>query len=245
MRLKLLTTPAIMGCFLATALTAHADGVWTLGLFAGVENDLYVNSKDQAEAIPYLAYDTEKFHFGLDGIAYHAMVTDNAIFSFLLSPRMEPNYSKGPVFAGLKRDTAVELGFDGQYYFGPAYIGASGLVDISDTHNGYEVSTKLGFVLESGAFSLDASVGARHRSKKLNQYLFGVSATEATASRTAFQVGETTTAIASISAAYAINGRVSLIGDISMEEVGKIKNSPLVNNTGANTSIAIGVVYSF
>ena len=245
MRLKLSSTSAILGCFLATTQTAHADGVWTLGLFASVEDGLYANSKDEAEVMPYFAYDTERFHFGLDGIAYHAVVTDAATLSFLLSPRMEPNYPKGPVFAGLKRDAAVELGFDGQYNFGSVYIGASGLFDISDTHNGYELSTKLGYGFESGAFSLDANVGVRHRSKELNQYLFGVSPAEATAARAAFQAGKTTTAIANISAAYALSDQLSLISDISVEEIGNTRNSPLANNIKSNTSLAVGMVFKF
>lgn len=243
MELKQFSMPVFLLC-LAIPSQVKAEGVWTLGLIGRAETGYYINQDDEIEGLPYLAYDTKRFHFGLDGIAYHAFQADNAKLSVLLAPRLKPDYPDDTIFSGLNRDTAVELGFEGRYDFGVGYVGATGLFDISDAHNGYEVLTKLGFTHKSGAFSLDASIGVRHRSKELNQYLFGVTAAEATATRVAFQSADSTTGIANLRGVYSFKNRVSLVGDITFEDLGSMRKSPLVNKN-TNTTVALGLIYQF
>lgn len=235
---------------LGMASGAHADGTWTLGAIVEGETGYYVGQKDEVDLLPYISFETERFEFSLhDGVAYHAIQGEGpngsaGQLSIVLTPRWEPDFSDDPIFDGLERDTAIELGVRGVYERGLFFVEGEALADVSDTHNGYEASAFVGLQYEAGAFSLEGGIGARHRSGDLNQHLFGVSASEANATRAAYTPGDSTTGFASITAAYALNDNTALVGDITFEDLGNMDASPLVDK-GSNTSLAIGLIYQF
>ena len=235
---------------LAAGSGLHAEGAWTLGAIIVGETGYYVGQKDEVALVPYISFETERFEFSLhDGVAYHAFQGDGpngsaARLSFVLTPRWEPDFSDDPVFDGLDRDTAFEVGMRGAYARGLFFAEAEALADVSDTHNGYEASAAVGLQYEAGAFRLEGGVGARYRSGDLNQHLFGVSASEAGATRAAFTPGDSTTGFASVTAAYALNDNVALVGDITFEDFGNMQASPLVGK-GSTTSLALGLIYQF
>ncbi len=235
---------------LGMASGAIADVTWTFGAIAQGETGYYVGQKDEVVLLPYIAFETERFEFSLhDGASYHAIQREGpngsaTQLSFVLSPRWEPEFSDGPIFDGLERDTAIELGVRAVYERGLFFVEGEALADVSDTHNGYEARAFVGARYEVGAFSLEGGIGARHRSGDLNQHLFGVSASEANATRAAFTPGDSTTGFASITAAYAVNNNIALVGDITFEDVGDMDASPLVDEV-SNTSLALGLIYQF
>lgn len=228
---------------------AYAQGTWTLGAIAIGETGYYVGHKDELSLVPYVSFEAQRFEFSLtDGVTYHALQDENSHggvqLSFVLTPRWEPEFSDDAIFDGLERDTAIEVGVRGIYKNGLFFAEAEALADVSDTHSGYEASTFAGMQFESGAFSLEGGIGARYRSDDLNQHLFGVSASEATANRAEFTPGESTTGFASITAAYALNDKIALVGDVTFENLGNLDRSPLVDK-GSNTSLALGLIYQF
>lgn len=78
-----------------------------------------------------------------------------------------------------KRDYAVELGFetlfDGEW--GAATLRA--FRDVSGTHDGFEVGADYDYRFTRGRFSIAPSVGVEYKSRKLNDYYWGVHGDEA------------------------------------------------------------------
>lgn len=90
------------------------------------------------------------------------------------TPSPEPKPFKPP-----KRDYAYELGletlFDGEW--GSATVRA--FHDVSGTHDGFEVGADYDYRVTRGRFSVAPSVGVEYKSRKLNDYYWGVHADEA------------------------------------------------------------------
>ena len=90
------------------------------------------------------------------------------------TPTPEPQPFKPP-----KRDYAIEFGFetlfDGEW--GAATL--RGFRDVSGTHDGFEVGADYDYRYTRGRFSIAPSVGVEYKSRKLNDYYWGVHAGEA------------------------------------------------------------------
>ena len=226
------------------ASSAAAEGDWIVGLIVQGDSQIYEGGTDDAILLPYLAYETDRLHIGLDGISYQALDYGDLAVDVTLNARFGPDFPDTTLFEGLDRDTAFELGFDAQYNFGAAYVGLALAGDISGAHDGYEGQASLGYAFETGALALDVSAGVILRDANLNAYLYGVSAAEATATRAAFDLGDTTNGFASVSAAFALSDQAYLIAEVSYEDLGDARNSPLVSKS-ESTEISIGIGFQF
>ncbi|MEL6641792.1 MAG: MipA/OmpV family protein [Pseudomonadota bacterium] len=221
-----------------------AEGTWTIGAFAAGGQSPYVGDKDEAALFPYLAYDTDTLHIGIDGLSYTLLDTGDLAFDVILTPRFAPDFPKTDLFDGLKRDDALELGFDATYAFGAAYVGLAAAGDITDAHEGYSAQARIGYTFDVGDAAIDLAAGVEFRDAKLNNYLYGVADNETTATRTAFDVGDSTTAFASLSAVYPLSNNIFMIGEVSVEDLGDVSKSPLVDRDRV-TDLTIGVGFQF
>ncbi len=224
---------------------ASAEGDWTVGILGVGATGVYVGEDDAASFAPILSYDTEKFHIGLDGLSYQVYDYGLGQIDLVLGYRGAPAFpEKKALFDGLKREDAVELGISTQMEFGNAYVGLDTLTDVTNAHGGTEADISLGYVINAGGLQIDAAVGAKYRDDKLNQYLYGVSAAEATAGRSAFSAKNTTTAFANLTVAYPITDNLAAVAQIGYEDLGKNGDSPLVKKS-STTGIGIGVAWTF
>lgn len=224
---------------------AAAEGQWTVGILGVGATGVYVDEDDAAGFAPLLSYDTEKFHIGLDGLSYQVYDYGLGQLDVVLGYRGAPAFpDDNPLFDGLKRDDAVELGISTQLEFGNAYLGLDTMTDVTDAHGGTEADLSVGYVVAAGNFQFDAAVGARFRDEKLNQYLYGVTPAEATADRAAFTAENTTTAFANMTVAYAISDNLTAMAQVSFEDIGDNQDSPLVDKS-SSTGIGLGLAWSF
>lgn len=233
------------------ATPTNAEGQWTTGVMVTAETGYYTGTGDDVLVLPYLAYDSDKFHFGVtDGLAYHFASIEGqngngGRFSAVLRPRWEPGLRDTGPFAVLDRDIAVEAGLSARYNIHQSYFAeAEALADLSGVHEGYEVSGAVGFMYAAKRFSFEGRVGARYRSEDLNQYLFGVSADEATAQWAAFTAGDGVTGFARLTVSYGISKNIALVGDLTFEDFGGLTKSPLVENS-TNSALSLGILYQF
>lgn len=223
------------------ATAATAEGVWIAGAGVNASQSPYVGDKDEASLFPYLAYETDRLHVGVDGLSYTVLDNGGLSLDVTLDPRFAPDFPGTELFDGLKRDDALELGFNATYHFGAAYAGLSFAHDVTDAHEGYEGAASVGYELELGQLGINAAAGVKFRDANLNNYLFGVSDDEATATRAAFDVGDTTTAFASLTAIYPLSDTMFLLGEISVEDLGDAAKSPLVDEERlADITLAVG-----
>jgi outer membrane scaffolding protein for murein synthesis (MipA/OmpV family) len=271
---KSLTAVAILLCFATTPLLAeetlpkgnlpidsppvdsppagkwNSNGTWTFGLIASGGKSIYVGEKNKATVLPYLAFDSERLHFGVDdGLAYHFLnfgdpQTSGGQLSLVLAPRWETALRKSSIFDGMDRDLPIEGGVRGRYNAYGFFGEAKALFDISGVHGGYELEAALGAERQFGRFGFEAKLGARYRDKKLNFDLYGVSAAHATATRKHFTPDASVAGFASIGARYFMSEDLSLIGNVSVENIGKMKDSPLVERDHS-IFLTIGIMKSF
>lgn len=227
------------------ATGAYAEGTWTFGLIGGGTKGVYVGEDDYTYgAVPMLSYDTERLHIGLDGVSYEAFDYGIGTVSLSLGYRGAPDFPDKDLFKGLKRDGAVEAGIGTMLNFGDAYLGLDVSKDITDAHKGTEATATIGYVLDAGAFQVDMAIGAKYRDAKLNQYLYGVTAAEATSVRAAYTAEKTTTGFASLTVGYPITDSVTLIGSVDYEDLGKSADSPLVKEQHP-VSFGLGAIMRF
>jgi len=103
-------------------------------------------------------------------------------------PGVQPGKEEPVAFKPPERDYAIELGFetlfDGEW--GAATLRA--FRDVSGTHDGFEVGADYDYRLTRGRFSVAPTVGVEYKSRKLNDYYWGVHADEASATIVEYDV---------------------------------------------------------
>ncbi|WP_299781169.1 MipA/OmpV family protein [uncultured Roseobacter sp.] len=225
---------------------AMAEGNWTIGFGLGTETELYRDDDTSLSGFPFIAYDTETFHIGFDGLAYKVVNTSRFGFNLNLSPRGGPDFPDTALFQGLDRDTAIEIGFSARQTFAnDVYVQAAFLHDVSSAHEGYEAQAHLGTSFSSGSVNFDASVGVRYRNDDMNAYLVGVSGAEANGSRSAYAPGSTLSPLAQFSATVPVSDRAAVVGSLSYERFGgSYDNSPLTKK-GSQASAGVAIIYKF
>lgn len=247
MRLKsIVTFTAVLAAAAPMAIAQDGGGTWTVGLLAYGESSAYTDVGRDVTLLPYVSYDSDRLHFGSeDGLAYHLLPSGgNAQLSVVLSPRWETEFREGEIFDGLNRGLAIEAGVAGRYQAGMFFGEAKALFDVSGVHHGREIEVAIGAGYQAGRLGMEVRLGGRHRDQNLSAHLYGVSASEATGSRPAYDPGDVVSGFASLSASYGLTETTTLVGGLTYERLGDAVDSPLVEKTDA-TGLSLGVVYQF
>lgn len=233
---------AIISASIGSAATA--DGNWIIGGFVGAEQNPFVGGEDTAEIIPYIAFETERFHIGLDGISYTALETQDLEVELFIDPRFAPSFPDTALFDDLDRDDAIEVGASLRYSFGEFYTDFALQGDVSGAHDGYEAEAAVGYQLETAGISLDLRAGLRARDSNLNTYLYGVSVEEATMARPTFEMDNTVNAFAELAALVPLSDSTFLMGEISYTDLGEAEDSPLIDRSD-RLGMVLGVAFQF
>lgn len=192
--------------------------------------------------IPYLAYDWENAHLGVDGFSYDFFNSKTLTVSALLEPRWsfgDPEDS--PLFEDIERDTALEAGLEAQLNYGNFYVSGNVLHDISDVHNGFEATVKAGVETEIGPFKIDTRIGYAYRDKGLSQHLYGVRSDEARSGLAAFTPDASWYPFARIEALYPLGEKTAILAFARYEHLNKdTTNSPLVSQ---NRDATLGLAF--
>lgn len=224
---------------------AYAEGQWTLGALAIGTTGVYVGDDDFAGLAPIITYETERLTLALDSVAYDVFQFERGNAAVVLGYRDAPAFpDNNALFNGLDRDGAVEIGVQSQLEFGDTYVSLEALTDVSNESDGTEVSLVLGYTMLAGDFIINGEIGGRYRDASLNQFLYGVSAAEATASRSQFSADETVTPFTSLTVAYPLTDSIVAIGLLQHEDLGANADSPLLDEDETVTA-GIGLVMSF
>ena len=240
-----LVLPAIA---LLGSLSAQAEIGFVLGLGASYDKNIYLGSKsDDITALPYIAYETERFHIGIDEISYALKAEENFEIEVFGEPRDLDDLERDAVFSALKRDTAVEIGLRGQYALGPVVLSAGAQSDVTDAHEGFETRIGLGTGAElfGGAFEL--SFGGIYRDEKLNHYLYGVDEKDAISNVMLYAPEGGWTSELDASYVYPFSDQMALIAGSSIEFLGdEAKDSPrLKKNSDEIVSGFVGLLWQF
>jgi MipA family protein len=128
-----------------------------------------------------------------------------------------------------KRDYAVELGFESLFdgEWGAATLRA--FRDVSGTHDGFEIGVDYDYRLTRGRFSIAPSVGVEYKSRKLNDYYWGVHADEASLTIVEYDVDAGASWHAGLRTNYYVTKHLRAALSVNYERLQKsVARSPLV-----------------
>ena len=92
---------------------------------------------------------------------------------------------------------------------------------------------------------LTPNIGVNYRSRQLNDYYYGVRASEVIAGRPEYDVGDSVGLMVGAGIYYILSENMSLMGMISFEWLGdEIKNSPIVDEDYLEAFL-LGMIYRF
>lgn len=229
---------------LLAATPALAEGTFTVGGFAAHSSGEYKGDDDWGIA-PYLSYDSEQFHVGLDGLAYHVMNNDQTTVSVALQSNFGLVFDKdNKFFKGMDRDADAMLGLSFSHDFDGFFVEGEASKDVSEAHGGVMATAAVGYEADLGFASLSLSGGATYTSKDYNQYYYGVTAKEARADRAQYNPDDAVMPFAEIGMTIPISERAAVIGSVNYTSMDDLKDSPLLEDDHVTTT-AIGIVYQF
>ncbi len=199
---------------------------------AGAESPYLDADDSEITAFPYIAYQWENAHLGIDGFNYDFY--DNGLIS--VTADLEPRWSfteadDSPLFSQIDRSTAIEAGLSMKFKYGAAYLEASGLHDISGEHDGYQASLELGLSEDFGWAEAGISIGVDYNDDALATYLYGVKTDEATNTLAAYEVDADWQPFVQAQIATPLTERIMIAGFAQYQELDRsTRRSPIVDS---------------
>jgi outer membrane protein len=128
-----------------------------------------------------------------------------------------------------KRDYAVEAGVEVLFDGGWGNASVRAFHDVSNTHEGYEISADYGYRLTRGRLSVAPTVGVAYKSASLNDYYWGVHADEANRARPEYHANGGVSWQAGLQANYYLTKSIRLAMAANYERLeDSVASSPLV-----------------
>lgn len=230
------------------ALAQEQPQGFSVGAGVAGGSGLYIGEDDGAMVLPLLRYDSDAFSVGVpDGLRVTLLDSGDFRLSAVVAPRFsETDASDAPELDGLDRDLTADGGIQARYRVGDlTSLRVQAVTELTDAHGGSEVSLGLSHAIPIGRFPLLLEGGATWQSDALSSYLYGVSATEATTARAAYEPGDVVIPHISIGTAIPITNNIQVVGNIRAEFLPDgVSNSPIIDEE-VSVSGLFGLRYSF
>jgi MipA family protein len=266
--LRKIAACCLLGAMLTDETLAQAppESPWRLGV--GVGYGQRSNPLIQSKPIP-VAVDVDIAWFGrrwffdngdvgftfADRAAVTASVvtrfnSDRVFFSKTGSRFVQVSAAGAPLASPVelkppRRDYAVELGVEASTSGDWGQATFTAFHDVSGTHDGFEVAGDYSYRWTRGRFSLAPSVGLRFKSATMNDYYWGVRASEASSALPAYTTDSGVNVRSSLRASYYFTRRLRFAASVSHEKLDhSISASPLVEEPNVLGYFG-GLVYQF
>ncbi|MCF6442835.1 MipA/OmpV family protein [Pseudoalteromonas luteoviolacea] len=150
------------------------------------------------------------------------------------------------LFAGMEdRDMSFDFGFEAEIDTDFGEFGVKFTHDVSSTHEGYEASLSYGIPMRVKQGRIMPYVSANFTSEDLANYYYGVKRSEATTSRSFYEVDSATNMEIGISSDWFFGENHMIKADASYTAFDStVKDSPLVDKSGT-FQFLLGYVYVF
>jgi outer membrane protein len=188
-----------------------SDSRWILGAGAASYNNIYRGEGSEAVVFPNIIYNGERF-FVKDG-AFNLSLLQGDAFSGGLIVKLQGNfltddsdYDDNHLLAGLEeRETNIDGGFFINHSTEMGRFNATVLTDASSEHGGHSLAMSYTFDLTAGNWAINPVIGLQWISDKKVDHLYGVSASEATTFRTAYEADSAVNVFAGVRGRYQLN----------------------------------------
>jgi len=222
------------------------DSSLALGLGVAYEESIYTGVDNDTTLLPMVAWESGNFYIRGPELGYHIINRDEFQLSTLLNYRTEGyEASDSTALRGMaERKGAYELGLEASLENELGEWSATALADISGEHKGYELELAWKQRLElSQRWALTPEAAISYRSGDLNNYYFGVEASEATVDRAAYTAGGGITYELGLSADYMIDQQQQLRFGASYQAYGsEISDSSIVDS---DNSFGVHALYLY
>ncbi len=193
----------------------------------------YKDSSGNVYALPVVQYQSDLWSINIDRAELYLPVSQHSWFSAIAALRLQTlNEDTSDATQGIearKESLDAGLGFN---YFDQAlgYYAVEWVHDISQVHQGYEVSLVAALPLEGPRLTITPALFVHQLDQQLVDYYYGVSAQEQQQNRPAYQGQATTNFGSSLEVRYRMSQRWRLQAETSITRLGQgITDSPLID----------------
>ena len=225
--------------------------LFSAGVGAIVTKEPYRGMDTESRGIPFFLYKTERFSLYGPRMSYLLIAEKDWEIEARTRVRFEGYEEDDSRFLqGMDdRKWTLEMGGSLSKNFPFGKITADLSADILNEHKGYELGCYYSYDFRDSrknpALILTPYIGLNYRSRQLNDYYYGVRASEATASRPEYNAGDSTGLAAGLRINYIYSEKLSLMAMVSFEWLGnEIKKSPIVDKDHIE-SYLFGIMYKF
>ncbi len=226
----------------------HSELEINLGLGIGTSQSIYKGINDQTDVMPLLSLRYDRFY--LDGFEAGYLIAEEDDYSLSIAisgDSLDGERTDGDSqLAGMGDvDSGINLKLEGETFTQFGLLSASIAQDISNEHDGTEVSFGWGIPVELSGVEVIPSVYASWMSGDLTNHYFGVSTNKATANRSAYTAGDAWRYGVEVMAHYPLTPEWNLMGGVGIEWYSdEITDSSIVDEDSSIGGF-IGVSYRF
>ncbi|WP_165312708.1 MipA/OmpV family protein [Vibrio ziniensis] len=243
---------AFVASSLMMSVSSYAEmSQWSLGIAAAYSPAVYKDTPSNRTVIPLIGYEGD--HLFLRGFSagyrlFPMRSQQNVIFRLMYDPRtLKPEDSDNAQIRLLDKRSSTVLGGASYQLLTPVGMFETSVgTDVADTHNGLYAELAWRFPMRFGSWGVTPSIGYSYNSDKLNNHLYGVSKEEADRSGLSeFEAKWDGQYFVGAAAYWNIVDTFRLIGNVRYTNLeGKLESSPIIDG-GVNTTVMIGLSYSF
>jgi outer membrane protein len=224
----------------------------SVGIGVGVAQSIYLDTPSQSNFFPIVTYEGDHFFIKGDKAGYW-ILPSNSSSNFAIqvqydySRSYDPDDSDNPQMKQLdERDATFMGGVSYQLQTVYGIFKANIATDLADKHNGTSSGLSWTIPFSFQMWGMNATLGYRYDDEKINNYYYGVSATEA--ARTGFSAYEpdgSGSYFAGLNSYLMLTPNFSLNGSVVyMRFDHEIENSPIIED-GSALGASVGMSYRF
>jgi outer membrane scaffolding protein for murein synthesis (MipA/OmpV family) len=221
---------------------------WAVGLGVATSQRPYAGDSSKTIPFPFVSYENDYFRIAGIGADLKLGAAGPVTFALRAKYAFADGYKSGdaPILNGMQdRKGSLWLGPAVQWKTDIAKLSFEVLGDTLGRSKGIEARLGAEHDFRAGSFMFTPHVAAEFVDRKYVDYYYGVTASEATANRAAYEGKSTVNVDAGLRAAFMIDPSNSVFVDAGAKALGKgITDSPLVDRKTTAT-FAAGYIYRF
>lgn len=219
-----------------------------LGFVTGIELSPYRDVGTRYDLLPLYLYEGERLFLHANRVGAKLLNGREQRLDLFVERRLEgfPTKRLPDSLAGMSlRNYGTDFGLSYSFHQPWGTLQAELVHDAGNTNKGSEFRLGYSYDWRSGPWTLRPSLSVAVRDAKLNNYYYGVQASEATAGRPAYAPGAGLNTTAGLHGSYDLSQRWRLLAGVSATVLGsQAKNSPIVQRT-VLPAVYLGASYDF